>query len=68
MASYTKTTSGSNTTYVITDETGAVATVVVSVGAVTGQTVQYSGAAVHYDAINMINQFGLLWATGLLPG
>lgn len=67
MASQTKSVIGNTTTYVITDMTGAAATVTVTTGVVTGNTVAYSGASVHEDAINMIAQLSLQLATGLLP-
>ena len=67
MAALTKSTSGNTTTYVITDMLSNAMTITVTSGVVTGNTIQYSGAAVHYDAVNMANQLGLELATGLLP-
>lgn len=67
MASITKTVSGNNYTYAVTDMTGAIATLVMATNVVTGPTVTFSGAAVHEDAVwqiaNLLNQMG----SGLVP-
>jgi hypothetical protein len=68
MATVTKVTSGSTTTYTVTDAQGNAATLAVLVNPVTGNVITYGGAAVHNDATAMISQLLLQLRTGLLPG
>lgn len=68
MASVTKSVSGSTTTFAVTDMTGAIATMSVVGGGVTGNTVQFSGAAVHNDAVALMANLMLQLETGLVPG
>lgn len=68
MASVTKSVSGNTTVFTVTDQAGSAATLTVTTGAVTGNTILYGGSAVLNDATQMI--FNLLnqLQTGLMPG
>lgn len=68
MASVTKSTSGSVTTYTITDQAGTTGTIAVTVGAVTGNTVTVSTTAMLNDGIGMMTELFQQIRTGLLPG
>lgn len=68
MAALTKSISGAVTTYVITDQEGSTATLAVTTGPVTGNTIVYSSSGgLHYDGQNMMAQLLLQLATGLVP-
>jgi hypothetical protein len=68
MASVTKVVSGNTTTFTITDAQNNAATLTVTTGAVTGNTIAYGGAAVHDDATALIANLLNELQTGLIPG
>jgi hypothetical protein len=68
MASQTKTTSGNNTTYVITDTEGSTVTVVLTQTYGGGRTCTFSSSGnVHVDAQQMLTTLMQLVSTGLTP-
>lgn len=69
MANVTKSVSGSTTSYVVTDQTGATLTMAVATNQVTGNTVTFtSSGGLHGDGLALTSQLILQLQTGLLPG
>jgi hypothetical protein len=68
MASYTESTSGNVTTYVITDMEGNTLTAVVTANGVLPLNVVFtSSGGLHPDGLQVLVTLGLLWQTGVVP-
>lgn len=68
MASMTRTDSGDDVTYVITDLAGSTVTVTVTQTPVAGNTVVFSSSGgLHADGLAMLQILTQLLTTGLLP-
>jgi hypothetical protein len=68
MATQTKTSSGNNTTYVITDAEGSTVTVVLTQGFGSGRTCTFSSSGnVHQDGMQQLVTLMQMVSTGLTP-